>query len=77
MYTDLLDKKNKTIEYKIYNILELLFKNSVMGEFRSTLPPWIARVSENATESVARWEGLKIETIGVAHIIKVGSVIKI
>ena len=44
-----------------------------MGEFRSTLPPWIARVSENATESVARWEGLKIETIGVAHIIKVGS----
>ena len=49
-----------------------------MGEFRSNLnkpqlqlPPWIARVSENATESVARWEELKVETVGVAHLIKV------
>ena len=36
------------------------------------LPPWVERVSENATESAARWEELKIETIGVAHLIKVG-----
>ena len=55
-----------------------------MGEFRSNLnkpqiqlPPWIARVSENATESVARWEELKVETVGVAHIIKVGGLFMI
>ena len=55
-----------------------------MGEFRSNLnkpqlqlPPWIAKVSENATESVARWEELKVETVGVARIIKVGGSFKI
>ena len=55
-----------------------MIKNSVIGECESTLsktklklPPWINRISENATESVARWEDLKVETIGVAHLIKV------
>ena len=55
-----------------------MIKNSVIGECESSLsktkvklPPWIERISENATESVARWEDLKVETIGVAHLIKV------
>ena len=57
-----------------------MIKNSVIGECESSfsktkvkLPPWIERVSENATESVARWEDLKVETIGVAHLIKVSN----
>ena len=57
-----------------------MIKNSVIGECESTLsktklklPPWINRISENATESVARWEDLKVETIGVAHLIKVSN----
>ena len=51
---------------------------SKMGEFENSfsktkhkLPPWIERASENANNSVARWEELKVETIGVAHVIKV------
>ena len=57
-----------------------MLKNSLIGECESSLsktklklPPWIERVSENATEGVARWEELKVETIGVAHLIKVSN----
>ena len=44
---------------------------SSLNRTKLKLPPWIERVSDNATESVARWEELKVETIGVAHLIKV------
>ena len=50
-----------------------------MGEFKGNLakqqiklPPWVGRLTENATESAARWEELKLETVGVANLIKVG-----
>ena len=49
---------------------------SNLNKTKLKLPPWIERVSENARESVARWEELKVETIGVAHLIKVGNFIQ-